>query len=102
MTTTNIIPDIYDTIIDRRENPQDNSYVRSLIQHRKGIDKILEKVGEETTELIIAAKNQTAGTGERSETIYEASDLIFHLLVLLAQCDITWEDIEKEMGSRRK
>ena len=66
----------YATIIDRRDNPSENSYTRYLFD--QGIDKILKKVGEETAETIIAAKN-----GDNAETVGEICDLLYHLLTLM-------------------
>ena len=60
----------------------------------KGLDKILKKIGEESSEVIIAAKN------DRKETIYEISDLIYHMLVLMAEMNIEIKDVIKELGSR--
>ena len=61
----------------------------------KGIDKILKKVGEEATETIIAAKNHS-----NQETVYEISDLLYHLMVLMAEKDISWEEVTKELAGR--
>lgn len=84
---------LYETVIDRRENPQEGSYTCYLFE--KGLDKILKKVGEECAETIIAAKN-----GCNEETVLEISDLIFHLTVLMAQQGITPEDITAELAKR--
>ena len=91
------IEKLYDVIKNRKDNPKEGSYTTSLFQHRKGENKILEKIGEEANELILAAKDN-----DRKETIYEAGDLIYHLLVLLAQKDMTWDDIVKELEKREK
>lgn len=87
------IREVYATILDRRDNPSENSYTRYLFD--QGIDKILKKVGEECTETVIAAKN-----GENGETIGEIADLTYHVLVLMALQGITPEDIEKLLRSR--
>ena len=92
-----ILNEIYDVILDRKNNPVVGSYVCSLLDHRKGMDKILEKVGEETVEVILAAKNK-----DHDEIIYESSDLLFHLLVMLVANNIKLEDLASELEKRRK
>ncbi len=94
-TDPDIIEKLYEIITDRKENPRKNSYTNYLLD--EGLDKILKKVGEETAEVIIAAKNP-----DRNELIYETSDLLYHLLVLLREKDITPEEIFAELGSRFK
>ncbi|MDP2218406.1 MAG: phosphoribosyl-ATP diphosphatase [Methanolobus sp.] len=96
-TDLSILNEIYDIIIERKNTPAENSYVCSLLNHRKGIDKILEKVGEEAVETILAAKNDN-----REEIIYESADLLFHLLVMLAAKGIGLEEIAEEFKKRRK
>ena len=81
-------------VIDRKKNPEDGSYTNYLFD--KGEDKILKKVGEEATEVVIAGKNRDKG-----EISYEVSDLIYHLTVMLVDNDMTWDDIYKEMERRR-
>jgi phosphoribosyl-ATP pyrophosphohydrolase len=88
-----IIQAVYQVILDRKNNPTENSYTASLM--RKGMDKILKKIGEEATEVVIAAKG-----GKREEIVYETSDLVFHLLVLLGYCDIPPEEIFAELRRR--
>lgn len=88
------LPRLYETILDRKENPVEGSYTNYLFD--KGIDKILKKVGEESAEVIIGAKNS------REELIYEASDLIYHLLVLLVDQDVTLGEIYRELEGRMK
>ena len=88
-----IIQSVYKVILERKANPSENSYTASLMA--KGIDKILKKVGEEATELIIAGKG-----GERQEIVHETADLIFHTLVLLAFHGIDPEEIYAELRSR--
>lgn len=95
-TELSILNEIYDVILDRKNNPVDGSYVCSLLNHRKGMDKILEKVGEEAVEVILAAKNK-----DHDEIIYESSDLIFHLLVMLAANDVKLEELVLELKKRR-
>ena len=84
---------LYQMLMGRKKNLPEGSYTTYLFQ--KGIDKILKKVGEETTEVIVAAKGN-----DRAETIYEVADLAYHVLVLMAQMDISVEDIRKELASR--
>ena len=88
-----ILEDVYDVIIDRRENPKEGSYTNYLFE--KGLDKILKKVGEEAAEIIIAAKNPNS-----EESIYEISDFLYHLMVLMVERDITWEDVVRELAQR--
>ena len=92
-----IIAEIWSVIQQRAKNPSQESYTSRLLADDKGIDKVLEKVGEESTEFIIAAKN---GVNER--TVKEASDLIFHLLVALRASDIDLSDVLQELERRRK
>ena len=77
----------------RKENPPEGSYTSYLFN--KGIDKILKKVGEESTEVIIAAK-----AGDKPETIYEVADLCYHVMVMMVEMGISLEDIHKELASR--
>lgn len=84
---------VSEVIEDRKLNPREGSYTNYLFD--KGLDKILKKVGEEATETIIAAKNQ-----DKEEIIYEMSDLIYHLTVLMAVTGVTWNDILNELARR--
>jgi phosphoribosyl-ATP pyrophosphohydrolase len=88
-----ILQAIYQVILDRKANPTDSSYTASLM--RGGIDKILKKVGEEATEVVIAAKG-----GVAEEIVYESADLIFHLLVLLGHQNISPEAVYTELRRR--
>ncbi len=90
----NILDELYSVISDRKENPKEGSYTNYLFE--KGIDKILKKIGEETAEVIIAAKNES-----KKETVYESADLIYHLIVLLVDMGITLDDIFDELQKRR-
>ncbi len=89
-----ILLNVYDVIMDRKKNPKDGSYTNYLFE--KGIDKILKKCGEEATEIIIAAKNP-----EKGELRYEIGDFLYHLMVLMAQCGLDWEDITTELADRK-
>ena len=84
---------LYRVILDRKENPQEGSYTCYLFS--KGLDKILKKVGEECAETIIAAKNESA-----ADTVGEISDLIYHLLVMMAEKEIPVGDVLAELDSR--
>jgi phosphoribosyl-AMP cyclohydrolase / phosphoribosyl-ATP pyrophosphohydrolase len=86
---------LYDIIQDRKQNPVEKSYTNYLFD--KGVDKILKKVGEESAEVIIAAKNN-----DKKELIYEISDLVYHTLVLMIQQDVTIQDIKDELKSRHQ
>jgi len=92
-----IIAEIWSVIQERAKNPSQESYTSRLLADDKGIDKVLEKVGEESTEFIIAAKN---GVNER--TVKGASDLIFNVLVALRASDIDLSDVMQELERRRK
>ncbi|MBC2131953.1 phosphoribosyl-ATP diphosphatase [Listeria innocua] len=87
-----MLSDLYEEIKLRKTQPKEGSYTNYLFE--KGLDKILKKVGEETTEVVIAAKNNN------EELISEIVDLTYHLLVLLAEKDIPLEDIKQELQSR--
>ena len=88
-----ILDALYRIILDRKANPPDSSYTASLM--KKGIDKILKKVGEEATEVVIAGKG-----GSREEIIYETADLLYHLLVLLGYRDIAPTEVFNELDRR--
>ena len=84
---------VYQTILDRKEHPKEGSYTNYLFD--KGIDKILKKVGEEATEIVIAAKNPNP-----EEIKYEICDFLYHAMVLMVERNVTWEDITKELAER--
>ncbi|OLS03185.1 bifunctional phosphoribosyl-AMP cyclohydrolase/phosphoribosyl-ATP diphosphatase HisIE [Tissierella creatinophila] len=90
----NTLSELYKVILDRKQNPVEGSYTNYLF--KEGIDKILKKVGEESAEVIIGAKNN------RQELIYESSDLIYHLLVLLVNEGVSLGDIYEELNKRVK
>lgn len=89
-----VLQQVYRVILDRKENPKEGSYTNYLLD--KGVEKICKKVGEEASESIIAAVK-----GSNEELRYEVSDLLYHLLVLLANQGITPEEIYAELGKRR-
>ena len=84
---------LYALLQSRKESLPEGSYTSYLFQ--KGIDKILKKIGEECTEVIIAAKG-----GERAESVYEVADLVYHVMVLLVELGISPEEIRRELASR--
>ncbi len=88
-----VFQEVYDVIMDRKEHPKEGSYTNYLFE--KGIDKILKKVGEECTEIVIAAKNP-----DKEEIKYEISDFLYHVMVLMAEKGVTWEDITGELARR--
>lgn len=88
-----VLENVYDVIADRKVNPKEGSYTNYLFD--KGIDKILKKVGEEATEIVIAAKNPDA-----EEIKYELSDFLYHAMVLMVEKGVTWEDISQELAQR--
>lgn len=88
-----VFEEVYDTIADRKEHPKEGSYTNYLFD--KGIDKILKKVGEEATEIVIAAKNP-----DPEEIKYEVSDFLYHVMVLMVERGVSWSDITKELANR--
>ncbi len=88
-----VLQDVYGTILDRKNNPREGSYTNYLFD--KGIDKILKKVGEECTEIVIAAKNPDA-----EEIKYEIADFLYHAMVLMVERGVSWEDITDELARR--
>lgn len=90
-----ILRDMYQVILDRKENPMEGSYTCYLFE--KGLDKILKKVGEESAETIIAAKN-----GDDGETVGEINDLFYHVLVMMAQLNIPLDAVLEEMEVRSR
>lgn len=88
-----VFESVYNTILDRKEHPKEGSYTNYLFE--KGIDKILKKVGEEATEIIIAAKNPNP-----EEIKYEMSDFLYHAMVLMVERGVTWDDIVQELADR--
>ena len=93
MDNKEVLYQLYDIISDRKINPKQGSYTNYLFE--KGLDKILKKVGEEATETIIAAKNN-----DKNEVIYELSDLLYHISVLLSEKQITWDNVFEELKKR--
>ncbi|MCR5195747.1 MAG: bifunctional phosphoribosyl-AMP cyclohydrolase/phosphoribosyl-ATP diphosphatase HisIE [Pseudobutyrivibrio sp.] len=88
-----VFEDVYAVISDRKAHPKEGSYTNYLFD--KGLDKILKKVGEEATEIVIAAKNP-----DSEETKYEISDFLYHMMVLMVEKGVTWDDITSELAQR--
>ena len=88
-----VFEQVFGVILDRKVHPKEGSYTNYLFD--KGIDKILKKLGEEATEIVIAAKNPNA-----NEIKYEISDFLYHMMVLMAEKGVTWEEITEELAKR--
>lgn len=93
MKTPDVLQELFQVILDRKENPKEGSYTNYLFE--KGLDKILKKVGEETAETIIAAKNP-----DKKEMVFEISDLLYHLSVLLVEKELDWNTVFQELARR--
>ncbi|MBX0288146.1 phosphoribosyl-ATP diphosphatase [Haloarcula salinisoli] len=91
-----VIDDVFAVIEDRKENLPEGSYTTSLFTHEKGENAVLEKLGEETTELILAAKDD-----DREELAHESADIVYHLLVLLSMKEMDVDDLREELAERR-
>ena len=90
-----VLDELYEVATSRRENPQEGSYTCYLFE--QGLDKILKKVGEESAKTIIAAKN-----GVKADTVGEISDLLFHLVVMMANEGITPDEVKAELARRHQ
>ncbi len=88
-----VFEEVFDVIKDRKEHPKEGSYTNYLFD--KGLDKILKKLGEEATEIVIAAKNPNP-----EEIKYEIADFLYHMMVLMADRGISWEEIMEELANR--
>lgn len=88
-----VFEEVFSVIEDRKEHPKEGSYTNYLFD--KGIDKILKKVGEEATEIVIAAKNPNP-----NEVKYEIADFLYHMMVLMAEKGVTWEEVTTELANR--
>ena len=88
-----VLGEVLDIIKDRKVHPKEGSYTNYLFD--KGLDKILKKLGEEATEIVIAAKNPNA-----NEIKYEMSDFLYHMMVLMVEKDVTWEELAAELANR--
>ena len=90
-----VLDALFATIEDRRDELPEGSYTASLFTHEKGENAVLEKIGEEATEVILAAKDD-----DREELLAESADLVYHLLVLLAMKEATVDDLRAELEER--
>ena len=97
MKDLEVIPEIWEVIRDRLAHPREGSYVSRLASGEKGMDGILEKVGEEAVEFILSVKN-----GDPDATVSEAADLLFHLLLALASAGVDLEEVFHELRKRRR
>ncbi|MDR1700951.1 MAG: bifunctional phosphoribosyl-AMP cyclohydrolase/phosphoribosyl-ATP diphosphatase HisIE [Lachnoclostridium sp.] len=88
-----IFTEVMNIIKERKEHPKEGSYTTYLFD--KGLDKILKKCGEEAAEILIAAKNQDSG-----ELTYEIADFLYHMMVLMAECGVNWDDVMGELANR--
>ncbi|MDS0260840.1 phosphoribosyl-ATP diphosphatase [Haloarcula sp. S1CR25-12] len=94
--TEAVIDDLFAVIEDRKATLPDDSYTASLFTHEKGENAVLEKLGEETTELVLAAKDD-----DHEEIAHESADIVYHLLVLLSMKGMDIEDLRAELAERR-
>lgn len=94
-SNADILYELYDVVVSRIKEKASNSYTYSL--HKKGLDEIIKKIGEESVEIMLSSKHQTKG-----KTVYEIADLIYHLIVLIVEKKIKLDNIFKELKSRRK
>ena len=92
-----ILKQLTEVLEQRKQSSADDSYVASL--HQKGLNKILEKIGEESVETILAARDSEQ-TGDNSKVVYETADLWFHSLVMLSHLDIEVDEVLKELERR--
>jgi phosphoribosyl-ATP pyrophosphohydrolase len=91
-----VLDELTTVIEDRKETLPEESYTASLFTHEKGENAVLEKLGEETTELVLAAKDD-----DHEELIHESADIVYHLLVLLAMKDVSLDELRAELRDRR-
>jgi phosphoribosyl-ATP pyrophosphohydrolase len=95
-TPDEILEELFNVIEDRKENLPEDSYTASLFTHEKGQNRALEKLGEEATEFILAAKDD-----DTDEMAHEAADIVYHLLVVLSMHDMSLEELQEELADRR-
>lgn len=94
--TDAVLDELFAVIEDRKETLPEDSYTASLFTSEKGENAVLEKLGEETTELVLAAKDD-----DREEIAHESADIVYHLLVVLAMKDMDLADLHAELNERR-
>ena len=92
---SDVLDNLFGTIEDRKERLPEGSYTASLFTHEKGENAVLEKLGEEATEVILAAKDD-----DRDELAHESADFVYHLLVLLAMKEMDLDDLRDELARR--
>ncbi|WP_226011706.1 phosphoribosyl-ATP diphosphatase [Halomicrobium salinisoli] len=91
-----ILEELFDVVEQRKADLPEDSYTASLFTHEKGENAVLEKLGEESTELLLAAKDD-----DREEIAHEAADIVYHMLVLLSMKDMSLDDLRDELAERR-
>jgi phosphoribosyl-ATP pyrophosphohydrolase len=96
MADGEVFEELYEVIEDRRDNPREDSYTSGLFEHEKGADAALEKLGEEATEVTLAAKNE-----DTDELVHESADLVYHLFVVLAAQEVELGEVIEELEKRR-
>ncbi|MDZ7701607.1 MAG: phosphoribosyl-ATP diphosphatase [Halobacteriales archaeon] len=94
--TEDVLEELFDVIESRKAERPEGSYTAELFDHEKGENAVLEKLGEEVTELVLAAKD-----GDEDAVAHESADLVYHLLVLLSMHDMHLEDLLAELRARR-
>jgi phosphoribosyl-ATP pyrophosphohydrolase len=94
--TAAILDELFDVIEERKETLPEDSYTASLFTHERGENAVLEKLGEETTELLLAAKDD-----DHEEIAHESADIVYHLLVLLSMKDMDLAELRAELRERR-
>ncbi|NTU99621.1 MAG: phosphoribosyl-ATP diphosphatase [Methanoregulaceae archaeon] len=97
MNDLSVLAELWEVISQRINSKASSSYVSGLVSGPKGVDRVLEKVGEEATEFIIAVKNR-----DRNQIVSEAADLQFHLLVALKASDVDFDEVLAELKKRRR
>ena len=91
-----VLAELFEVVESRKAELPEDSYTASLFTHEKGENAVLEKLGEETTELVLAAKND-----DEAELVHEAADIVYHLLVLMSMKDVELAELRAELRDRR-
>ena len=91
-----VLAELFEVVESRKAELPEDSYTASLFTHEKGENAVLEKLGEETTELVLAAKDD-----DEAELVHEAADIVYHLLVLLSMKDVELSELRAELRERR-
>ena len=91
-----VLAELFEVVESRKAELPEDSYTASLFTHEKGENAVLEKLGEETTELVLAAKDD-----DEAELVHEAADIVYHLLVLLSMKDVDLAELRAELRDRR-